>query len=338
MTSVRDARIAYLDGWRGVAIAGVLFGHFVSHAGINMGRFGVELFFVLSGRLMAQILFTNDYPLKKFYFKRFSRVWPALFVFATIVAIAVTIFHAQGNIWPAWLAAVTFTSNYASAFGYRVTWLEHVWSLCVEEHMYLLLGAMAYGFRKFNSGKKTVAITVITASVLMMLNGAIMTIVGGDYFQVYWRSDVRGASILAGAGAYLLIEGLRESGRPLPGWTSIAFGLAATALQINPVPDYIKYSIGSALLAMSIAMLPSSPHVLKQTLSIPPLTFLGLTSFSLYLWQQPLFILLTERRPFGGPASNVIMLACACALGLASYYLIESPARRALNRRIEQRL
>jgi peptidoglycan/LPS O-acetylase OafA/YrhL len=50
-------RLAYLDGWRGLSIALVLIGHFVPVPGINLGVLGVEFFFVLSGRLMAEILF-----------------------------------------------------------------------------------------------------------------------------------------------------------------------------------------------------------------------------------------------------------------------------------------
>lgn len=48
-----------LDGWRAAAIIGVLIGHFVQVPGFNAGRFGVELFFVLSGLLMAQLLFVK---------------------------------------------------------------------------------------------------------------------------------------------------------------------------------------------------------------------------------------------------------------------------------------
>jgi peptidoglycan/LPS O-acetylase OafA/YrhL len=76
-----SARLSALDGWRGLAILGVLFDHFVTKSGINLGRFGVELFFVLSGRLMAEILFVQKMPLNVFFLRRFSRVYPALFVF-----------------------------------------------------------------------------------------------------------------------------------------------------------------------------------------------------------------------------------------------------------------
>ena len=53
------AHIGYLDGWRGMAILLVLIGHFYPIKAMNLGTLGVDLFFVLSGRLMADILFVQ---------------------------------------------------------------------------------------------------------------------------------------------------------------------------------------------------------------------------------------------------------------------------------------
>ena len=55
--------------------------HFAPLPGINFGRMGVELFFVLSGRLMAEILFVRRFPIPAFFRRRIARVWPALFLF-----------------------------------------------------------------------------------------------------------------------------------------------------------------------------------------------------------------------------------------------------------------
>jgi len=87
-----SAIISALDGWRGLAILGVLFDHFVTKSGINLGRFGVELFFVLSGRLMAEILFVQKMPLD-FFLRRFSRVYPALFVFVLAMGLTSLALH-----------------------------------------------------------------------------------------------------------------------------------------------------------------------------------------------------------------------------------------------------
>ena len=69
-------RITYLDGWRGLAIIMVLLGHFFSIRLFSLAPFGVEFFFVLSGRLMAEILFVENFSsakiLRPAYFEDFS--------------------------------------------------------------------------------------------------------------------------------------------------------------------------------------------------------------------------------------------------------------------------
>ena len=78
------ARSLLLDNWRGWAIIFVLLGHFTSLPGVNFGRFGVDLFFVLSGRLMADLLFLKRIELPTFFYRRFSRVLPVSLLFVLI--------------------------------------------------------------------------------------------------------------------------------------------------------------------------------------------------------------------------------------------------------------
>src|SRR5690242_20540314 len=103
-------RVGYLDGWRGAAILSVLFGHFVTSQGLNLGRFGVELFFVLSGRLMAEILFVRQTPLKTFFPRRLARIYPALFVFAVVVFVVGWVTPFKGPSLLNLLAVITLTS------------------------------------------------------------------------------------------------------------------------------------------------------------------------------------------------------------------------------------
>src|SRR5262245_65289113 len=72
-------RLTLLDGWRGTAVIFVLLGHFLPVPLFNAGRFGVELFFVLSGRLMGELLFIRRESLPRFYWRRFTRIAPALY-------------------------------------------------------------------------------------------------------------------------------------------------------------------------------------------------------------------------------------------------------------------
>ena len=74
--SSTNRHIPYLDGWRGLAVAFLLLGHFFPVDGINFGTVGVHLFFVLSGLLMTRILFVQKVPLALFYQRRIARIFP----------------------------------------------------------------------------------------------------------------------------------------------------------------------------------------------------------------------------------------------------------------------
>ena len=78
---MRAVRYDYLDGWRGLAIGILLIGHFFPVPGINLGAVGVNLFFVLSGWLMARLLFVQQVSSASFYRRRISRIFPAHFFF-----------------------------------------------------------------------------------------------------------------------------------------------------------------------------------------------------------------------------------------------------------------
>lgn len=193
-------RLAYLDGWRGLSIALVLIGHFFPVPGINLGVLGVEFFFVLSGRLMGEILFIERYPLKKFFKRRFSRIYPALLVFVVIAMVALSgTFIAYK--WKAALTALTFTYNYAGILVTRAGALDHIWSLCVEEHAYIILALIS----ALVSSRNRVIPLLLALALLAMANGAVSYWVFKlDYEATYWRTDVHIASILLSASICLL--------------------------------------------------------------------------------------------------------------------------------------
>lgn len=151
-------RLPELDGLRGIAIAMVLVLHYVSlqlesgwlKTATSRLHYGVDLFFVLSGFLIASILLENrDAPhyFRAFYARRFARILP-LYI-ATVAAYFIALrlpFAAQSYYdWlmrpelPWWTYA-TFTQNFWMAkFGKGAEWLSVTWSLAVEEQFYLTL-------------------------------------------------------------------------------------------------------------------------------------------------------------------------------------------------------
>jgi peptidoglycan/LPS O-acetylase OafA/YrhL len=313
-------RLFFLDGWRALAIGGVLFGHFVTHQPINAGRLGVELFFVLSGRLMAQILFVEQMPLGSFYYRRFSRVWPAMALFVAAMGV-VSAFAPQVALTPAQaLSALTYTYNYFAA-SERAVLTDHIWSLCIEEHTYVFLGLLAFASRRWGV---PVLLVLLATIAFNQLNGWIRTfLLDQSYYEAYWRTDVRMASILLGAAAYLA----RRNGLlVLGGYWPVGLFALGVLFNVNGVPDPIKYSAGTLALALAVASLEDDRGSFRRVLSQPLLVWVGMISYSLYLWQQPFIRVYRGAIPL-----QLLCLAAAIAVGVASFYLVENPIRRWLN-------
>ena len=310
----------YLDGWRGLAIATVLLGHFWLDAvrpGISV--LGVDFFFVLSGRLMAEILFVREAQLPTFFARRFSRVYPGIFCFVAVVSLAfLATDYAHGPL--AAISALTFTLNYAMIYTHPVALLDHLWSLCVEEHGYIILAGVALLARRrlWNP-----PLTMLALGGFALANGILrIAVLEQPYFDVFWRSDVQVAPIFISAGLFLLLREHRVSPWVAP--LALALGIAA---KLSGGHVAIHFGFGTLLLALAVTTLDSAQPALRRVFQAVPLRFLGLWSYSIYLWQQPFYKLAQD-----SVVSLPLALGAAFAAGLASFY-VERPARGWLNRR-----
>lgn len=314
--------IPYLDGWRGLAIAALLVGHFFPIPGINMGAVGVELFFVLSGLLMGQILFVRPVPLGRFYRRRISRVFPSLFAF---LATIIVIFLVTGRKvdWSESLTAATFLNNYfPGPPGAAVMPFGHIWSLSVEEHSYVVLSLVALAVRAH----------VVRAVVAVGLLAVACGLTGLFYWLTYtgvrlnserWlRTEVSAYGIFVSTFVLLWLEG-----KPLrrhSGILFVALGAIGLATHWWSVPRPVSTIVGVGAFAVALNLMSGAPGWLHAALSWRPLRQLGLWSFSLYLWQQPFYLYLHDRPLLG--------VALALPAGVAGFYLLERPARAWLNR------
>ena len=331
-TSTKVQHVPVLDAWRGTALVLLFIGHFFPIYRWDCGALGVEFFFVLSGFLMGKILFVRKTPLKRFYQRRISRILPAAYVF---------LFAMLGWKLLATQDAATPLSSVSACFLFYVNYLVasnpqlelglpvgHFWSLCVEEHCYLYLSLLSVFHRKLSIRP----LWLIGGSILLCFTSA--TLIGRetnwDYFQVYWRSDCRAASILMGAAAACLASlevGGRKSymGVPTIGWGLLAI-CWAIYFRLQAMPEFTKYSAGSALLAVGLLLIVQ--HAKGKFWSFPPLVWIGTASFSLYLWQQPFYIAFHK-----GQMNAVYAVGASIIAGLVSYVFIEKPTRNWINER-----
>lgn len=321
-TTERHSRL--LDNWRGWAILFVLAGHFFEMRGVNLGRLGVELFFALSGRLMADLLFVKRVELGNFFYRRITRVIPVSWLFLVIALI----FFPPGPIHldvRSALASAAMVVNYTHLIGIGAQVVDHYWSLCIEEHSYLVLGSMAWLFRRHAPTKLRPATVCLVLAALMMLNGWRLWHAQHDYYAVYWRSDVRAATIFASVGLRLAFVGGVPTAWRAP-WIPFAALVLGLALNVNHVPDPIKYSAGSLSIALAINSLENAWPGAQRFLRARPIAWFGLISYSLYIWQQPFYYCVDR---YGA----VPMLAGALVTATVVSYLFEQPVRRWLNAR-----
>ncbi|HEY0064131.1 MAG TPA: acyltransferase [Telluria sp.] len=333
MTQVRSANIAYLDGWRGLAIVGVLVGHFILRPRFSwMANVGVQLFFALSGYLMAYLLFIKQVGMADFFARRLSRVMPTFILF--ILAMAVV----SANLGPApysvpvqeLIATLTFLRTYfpPGASIWEANWpIGHVWSLNVEEHSYIFLALGALWARR--SGSQATARVFLLASVAAVVLVCIAYTQAPPAGAAPWfiRTECAALGLIAAAAIRVVRHGsalpwLRTVPALLPVlWVVMAAAAISTFKQYGG-----QYIIAPLCLALAVNYLDCAPRLLHAAFSNPVLTWFGKCSFSLYLWQQPFFLLALKNQitPLQGCAMGIVA-------GTVSFYAFENPLRVALN-------
>lgn len=313
----------YLDGWRGLAICCLLIGHFFPVPGINFGAVGVNLFFVLSGLFMSRLLFIQEVPLAVFFRRRISRIFPATFCFLGIVLIA---FIAAGRpvSWKETLAAALFANNYFSLNAREAVMpFGHVWSLAVEEHSYILLAFLALLCRRGMLSAKASTLFASLATACASIYYFDLSHMGSARWL---RTEVAGYGVFV--SAFLAVAINERKVREVPWFVCPTLVLGGIALHWWSIPIPARSILGIGAFALAVNLLDAAPQVIHKILSFKPLRWLGIMSFSLYLWQQPFYLAMHWN---GMNRMLAVSLAFVCAT--ASFYLIERPMREYLNRR-----
>ena len=327
-------RINALDGWRGIAIAIVLLSHFGTLANYLpferalLGRMGVDFFFVLSGLLMSNILFVKRTTLKTFYQRRISRIFPVFVTYVTVVYSAGWfLFRSEesGN----YLYTLFFLRSYLpSAPNIWRTDLpvNHLWSLNVEEHSYVILSLLtliaALRYREY-----------FVLFALAFLSMAIRYIfvrypdLSSDALAL--RTESAAAHLMLSAGYFLIKDKFVPYVQSWMPVVALALGIFSYTVY---APWFANWTIAPVAFAFTVNHLQQSPRWLIALFSTRPLQLLGIWSYSIYLWQQP-FYYVDARNIVDFPGDSLVLLVCAIATGLVSFYGLENPVRRYLNNR-----
>jgi peptidoglycan/LPS O-acetylase OafA/YrhL len=331
-----------VDGLRALAVLSVVFYHLGTP--IRGGYVGVDIFFTISGFLIGSIILrqTADrtFTFGRFYERRIRRIFPALFVmlFVTVAFAYKYLLPIEFISYAKSLAAVSlsisniffwFQSGYFDAPA-STTPLLHTWSLAVEEQFYVFLPLVLVLLHRVAPRRINQAICLLALlSFLISVYGAFASpsaafylphtraweLLLGTMLALKGFPKIRGAAMreIAAISGFAMIIPTLLLYRP---WTPFP-GLAA-------VPP----CLGTALI---IAAGESGPNLVGRLLSLRPVVFVGLISYSLYLWHWPLFVFysfgFTIFEGLDHHQSQALKFAIAFILAVLSWRFVELPFR-----------
>lgn len=188
--SEAQSRNASLDSLRALAILAVFVHHL--HPGIaDVGDRGVDLFFVLSGYLIGSILLASyergRMSLRSFWRDRWLRTLPAYY--AALAAYVVKELLTGGDVVGMFSSYAAFMQSYVYAPG-SLPKFHHSWSLCVEEHFYLVLPLILALLGKLY--RQSWVMPVVLAIGIGLLIARTILIEQGADVQIkltHWRTD-----------------------------------------------------------------------------------------------------------------------------------------------------
>ena len=329
-----------IDGLRAIAVGSVVLYHCGFARLLPGGFIGVDIFFVISGFLITGIVSSDiekgRFSLIDFYNRRVRRIFPALFcVYAFVfVAAFMTLMPSEvGTVTRNTISSLLFVSNiqFYSQSGYfdissEFNALLHTWSLSVEEQFYVILPIALYFLRSLPRKR----IVALIAVALLASLAASAWMVTEDQSAAFYLVQYRAWELMI--GSLLAIAAVPKAQTPqfanILGLVGIAL-IAGSLLALNsatPFPGLaaVPVCVGTGLILYSGAAIPT---IVGRALSLPPLRFVGLVSYSLYLWHWPVWVFGQQIHEAHGVVDKLLYIAASFGLAVLSWQFIEKPFR-----------
>lgn len=313
--------IPELDGLRAVAALAVVTFHAAIDGPFRGGFLGVDVFFVLSGFLITSLLSeewkgTEALNLRRFYWRRFLRLMPPLlFLLGAYLAVAPLLRPDYPHARDALLAAL-YVSDYSFPFTGNPYYLQHTWSLAVEEQFYLLWPILLVPLIK--SKRPLLLLSLVYVAELIW-----RARFAGDWQSYYYRFDTHSTGLILGAMLYFALSRLRTNEKIA--WLSLGtiyalcfIGKAGGAIYFIPMVE-----VAAAALIACIAT--GGIGSVAPLLNNRPMIWLGKLSYGIYLWQGPVALMVPE---IGFLPRLLIILPASIGLAALSYYSVEAWARQ----------
>jgi peptidoglycan/LPS O-acetylase OafA/YrhL len=333
-----------IDGLRAIAVLPVVLFH-AGILGFAGGYIGVDIFFVISGYLITSSILEdskrNNFSIIDFYERRARRILPALSVvlfFTTILAYVFMPPNLLKSYSESLISVTTFASNvfFYITSGYFSTAsdekpLLHTWSLAVEEQYYLLFPLMVVVLLPLGR-KKLISIIVLLTSISLIFSQYLSTRnADANFYLIFSRAwELFFGSIIA----FFSIDtwSVSREKRELIGILGLLIIFYSIIFfdSYTPFPSF--YTLAPVLGTFLIIIFVDSNTYVGRFLSNNIFVTVGLISYSLYLWHQPLFAFL-RLKYIGEPPTYMFIGTSICAIFLAflSWKYIETPFRNKIN-------
>lgn len=327
-----------IDGLRAIAVLPVVFFHYGLSHPFNGGFAGVDVFFVISGFLIARHIHdemeTGHFHILNFYNRRIRRILPVLVTVLLFCCICATLTEIQPELentrWGI-IGSIFFVSNiiFYRMSGYfdaasQSNPLLHTWSLSIEEQFYIFIPILFYVIKKYCRNRLNAALLI-----LFFLSFSL------SCFEVYYHRPA--AFYLVHYRAWELLLGAMVTLRDLPRMfksqaaaeTCGAIGIVlilGSMFILNrksafPGAGALAPCLGAALVLCSGAFYKTA---VSSALSARPLRFIGLISYSLYLWHWPIWVFFSS---YYRPSlwTTGLLLVMAFGISVMSWRFIEQP-------------
>jgi peptidoglycan/LPS O-acetylase OafA/YrhL len=294
----------------------------------QLGTLGVSIFFVISGFVIARLAFqerelTGSFSAKRFYIRRFFRIVPPFFLYLACLHLFSMAGWIRQSPWDTAVAAV-FACNIGAL---NCGWFAgHSWSLAYEEQFYivfpLIVALAGTRSRAFVSMLLPLVVALcvihlfvtnlgILGSTLVNYSFAVVFITAGTFYAANEATlrrlcATRAAPALALASFLIVFGPLLPASFPSSGFFAAAYFMCLVPLAAGWMVTYSSFHEG----------------IVAKVLRTWVLQFLGLISYSLYIWQQAF-----DAHPSLYLEWSLLMIApLMLALATASYYFVERPA------------
>ncbi|HEY1614453.1 MAG TPA: acyltransferase family protein [Rhizomicrobium sp.] len=331
-----------IDGLRALAVLAVVFFHYrVPFFG--GGFVGVDVFFVISGYLITSLVAADmdgaGFSFLHFYERRVRRIFPALFAMLLLVTAGAFLL-----LFPVDLVNYAHSLLATALFGANVEfWREagyfdaaanqkpllHLWSIGVEEQFYLVFPAILV----LAGGRSRARRLAIVAALFVGSFALAVWGVWADPVATFYLLPARAWELMLGALLALGVVPMVRSrwvGEALAMCGLVLIVISAVTFRTDwpfPGPLALAPCVGTALVILGA---DPGRNWAGRALSWRPVVFVGLVSYSLYLWHWPLFVFATYvelHEP--GAIASVGLMAVSFVLAVLSWRFVEQPLRRA---------